>query len=255
MSHLSNNFRLLRKRKDLTQMELAEKLGVKRASIGSYEEDRSEPRLETITKACDFFNVSIDDLVNKDLSKVSENEVVIDNNKLRILTIAVDNENEELITFVPIKASAGYLTGYGDIEFIGELPKFRLPFTELSREKTYRAFEIAGDSMLPISSGSYIICEYVTEIKNLKSGYCYVLVSKDEGIVYKRVVNRINETKEFLLKSDNKEYEPYSVDAKSITEAWKAVGYVSFELPTENNMSINELSNIVMNLQNQLKNS
>ena len=255
MSCLSNNIRFLRKRRDLTQMELAEELGVKRASIGSYEEDRSEPRLETITKVCEFFNVSIDDLIYKDLSKVSKNEVIIDNNKLRILTIVVDSENEELITFVPVKASAGYLTGYGDIEFIEELPKLRLPFTELSREKTYRAFEIKGDSMLPISSGSYIICEYVTEIKNLKSGYCYVLVSQDEGIVYKRVINRINDTKEFLLKSDNKEYEPYSVDAESITEAWKAVGYVSFELPTENNMSINELSNIVINLQNQLKNS
>ena len=255
MSHLSNNFRLLRKRKDLTQMELAEELGVKRASIGSYEENRSEPRLETIIKACDFFNISIDDLVNKDLSKVSENEIIIDDNRLRILTIAVDSENEELITFVPIKASAGYLTGYGDLDFIEELPKFRLPFNELSRGKTYRAFEIKGDSMLPISSGSYIICEYVTDIKSLKSSYCYVLVSQDEGIVYKRVINRIQDSREFVLKSDNKEYEPYNINCESITEAWKAVGYISFELPSENNMSINELSDIVMNLQNQLKNN
>lgn len=48
-------------------------------------------------------------------------------------------------------------------------------------------------------------------------------------------------------------FNSYNIKCDTVTEAWKAIGYLSFELPNENNISINELSSIVMNLQNQLK--
>lgn len=253
MSYLSTNIKLLRRKKGLTQQELADMLDVKRASIGSYEENRSEPKLETINKACNFFQVSIDEIINKDLNNISKNEIINSNGeKLRILAITVNQEDDELITFVPIKAAAGYLNGYGDIDFIEELPKFNLPFPELSKNKTYRAFEIKGDSMLPIKTGSYIVCEYMQDIRNIKSNNCYVLVTIDEGIVYKRVENNLIDTQELYLKSDNKDYTPYSINGSSVTEAWKAIGYLSFDIPTESNISVNDLSNIVVKLQSKL---
>jgi hypothetical protein len=53
---------------------------------------------------------------------------------------------------VPLKASAGYLNGYADPEYVAKLPKFYLP---MFKQGTFRAFEIKGDSMLPIISGRY----------------------------------------------------------------------------------------------------
>lgn len=254
MSYLSKNLKFLRRGKGLTQQGLADKLDVKRANIGSYEEDRSEPRLNTVKKMCDFFKISIDDMINKDLTIISTDEMSIaKDERLRVLTIAVDKDDEELITLVPIKASAGYLDGYGDIEFIEELPNFSLPFPEISRGKTYRAFEIKGDSMLPIASGSYVLCEYVTDIKSLKSGNCYVLVSNQEGIIYKRVINELKQNQKLYLKSDNKNYDPYNIDGNDIREAWKAIGYLSFDLPEENTISIAELSDIVMDLREKIE--
>lgn len=253
MNYLNENIRFLRRKKGLTQQELAEILDVKRASIGSYEEGRSEPKLETITKICNFFKTTIDEIINKNLSKVLKNDFINnDGEKLRVLTITVNPENDELITLVPVKAAAGYLNGYGDIDFIKELPRFSLPFSEISKSKTYRAFEIQGDSMLPIKSGSYILCEYVQNIRNIKSHNSYVLVTTDEGIVYKRVENHLENTQELLLKSDNKEYRPYSISGNSVSEIWKAIGYISFDLPSENQMSVNDLSNMVINLQSKL---
>jgi hypothetical protein len=59
-----------------------------------------------------------------------------------------------------VKASAGYINGYSDPEFVRELPKFHLPMLQGG---TFRAFEIKGDSMLPIHPGSIIVGEYVDD--------------------------------------------------------------------------------------------
>jgi transcriptional regulator with XRE-family HTH domain len=240
MNFLGANIKFLRKQKELTQEKLASKIGVKRALIGAYEEERAEPKLRTMFTICHYFNVTIDDLVNTDLSAQKENTTTIDmkGEKLRILPITVDQTERELCTIVPVKASAGYMKGYGDIDYIEALPKFPLPFPELPKDRTYRLFQISGDSMLPVLPKSYIICEYVDDWHNIKNEECYVLITHYEGIVYKRVINNLNE-KELILKSDNTEYKPYKIQATEIIEVWKALGYTSFELPDTQQVPLN----------------
>ena len=76
-----------RKRENLTQMQLAEKLGITDKAISKWETDQSIPDLDKIKILSEYFNVSIDDLVNgKDLdinkdSKTDEtiNEKIDDN--------------------------------------------------------------------------------------------------------------------------------------------------------------------------------
>ena len=103
------------------------------------------------------------------------------------LSVVVDSENEEMIAVVPIKASAGYLNGFADPEYVGQLPAFNMPVPELSRGKTYRVFQLKGDSMLPVQEGSYVFCEFVESIVDVKDGETYVMITKDEGLVYKRL--------------------------------------------------------------------
>ena len=117
MNFLGSNLRLLRKEKGLTQEQLAGKIGIKRSLIGAYEEGRTEPKLQTILNICHYFNVSIDALINHDMSKTKKTALQdFKGRQLRILPIAVDKQNEkELCTIVPVKASAGYMKGYGDV--------------------------------------------------------------------------------------------------------------------------------------------
>jgi transcriptional regulator with XRE-family HTH domain len=232
MSHLANNLRHLRKQNQLTQEQLALKLGLKRAMIGAYEEGRAEPRLITLQHLCQFFKVRMDQLVLRDLSiEKPIEEVDIEGRKLRILPIPVSvADDRELGTLVPVKASAGYLNGYGDADYVGALPRFSLPFPELPQDRTYRVFQIRGDSMLPVPPGSYIISQYVQDWNDIRNEECYVLITRDEGIVYKRVLNNLREG-QLLLKSDNPVYDPYTVPVGRVVEVWKAVGVVSFELP------------------------
>ena len=152
MNYVKNNLKFLRKKEALTQEQLATKIGVKRAMIGAYEEGRAEPRLHTLQHLAAYFQVRLDDFVNKDLSGSSSiPKADISGAQLRILPVVVDGTDErELGTLVPVKASAGYLSGYGDADYIGALPRFSMPFPELPQDRTYRVFQIRGESMLPI---------------------------------------------------------------------------------------------------------
>ena len=62
--YLSHNLKALRKQKQWTQQQLAERVGVKRSLIGSYEEGRAEPKLDTLLALSEVFQVTLDRLVH-----------------------------------------------------------------------------------------------------------------------------------------------------------------------------------------------
>lgn len=255
MEYIGQNIKYLRKLKGLTQDELAKNIGVNRAMIGSYEENRAAPKLSVLQDISYFFDISIDALVKQKLWQESNNGILSDfisGDKLRIISTVVDKDDKELITNVPIQASAGYTIGYSDPTYIEELPHFSLPLTELSKERTYRVFQIKGDSMEPIKSGSYIICEYLANWEEIYDGKPYILISRNDGIVYKRLYNKINETGEIILKSDNPEYDPYTLKAEEVFEVWKALGFISFSLPEPDDLNISKLHNMILGMKNDI---
>ncbi len=256
MVNLNENMRSLRKRLKLTQDQFAAKLDIKRSLLGAYEEGRAEPKLELLQKIAEVFDVSVDDLIGKDLSVPgSETKSPIMSVSARskeILVVTADSSGKDNIELVPIKAAAGYLNGYADAEYVKELPKFQLP---ILKQGTYRAFEINGDSMLPLLPGTIVIGEHVEDIKNIKSGKTYVLVSQREGVVYKRVFNYLNESGKLFLVSDNRHYSPYQVDGNEIMEAWSAKAYISVQFPdvdSKQDVSVEELAGVVLDLQKEI---
>lgn len=228
MSNIANNLKYLRKKKRLTQQQFADEMGIKRASVGAYEESRAEPKYELLKKIADFYNLTMDELANDEINDKWRPRPRGDAANVRVLSVTVDGDDRENIELVPVKASAGYLNGYADPEYIAELPKFSLP---MFRQGTYRAFEIKGDSMLPLQPGSIVIAEYVENWSEIKPGQTYVVISRDEGVVYKRIAFKYKEEKGLKLVSDNKSYEPYWVAADDILEVWKAKAYISTQLP------------------------
>lgn len=218
MKNLSKNIKHLRKIKKLTQEVLAEELLVTRSRISSYEENRSSPTIEFLIAFSEYFKIPIDIIVKNDLTKAKDVSFIEVGNKRVLFPIAIDDDNENLIEVVPAKASAGYLLGYDDPEYIEQLEKIKLPFLPTGK---HRAFPIKGDSMLPMKDGSYVVAEFVEDIKEAKSGLSYIVVTKDDGMTYKRIYNQIAEKQSFLLKPDNSSYQPYEVPVTEILELWK----------------------------------
>ena len=218
MSFLSKNIRHLRQLKGLSQEFLAEELGGTRSQITSYEASRTEPSLEILIKISDYFKLPVDILIKKDLTKTKENSFIEIGNQRVLFPILVDSENEDLIEVVPVKASAGYLLGYDDPEYIEQLQKIKLPFLPTGK---HRAFPIKGDSMLPMKDGSYVVGEFVEDITDIKNGTSYIVVTKNDGLTYKRLYNFIEERGTILLKPDNSSYQEYEVPINEILELWK----------------------------------
>lgn len=252
---IASNIKYLRKSKELTQDQLADKIGVNRAMIGSYEEGRAIPKVQALQALSHYFGITLDALVLYDLSKTSSTKEMSDIDKkgsnLRVVSTIVDRDNNELITLVPVKAAAGYLTGYADPDFIDALPRFSLPFQEISKERTYRAFQITGDSMDPIPPGAYIISEYLQDWHKINDGKTYVLVTREEGVVYKRVF--MHSSGELWLKSDNPIYDAYSIHLNSILEVWKAVGYICTAIPETGAVSLSKLSSMIVEMKREIE--
>lgn len=228
MSNIASNLKFLRKKKGFTQQQFADAMEIKRASVGAYEEDRAEPKYELLKKIAEFYDLTMDELAHDVIDEKWKPTPRSNASNLRILSVTVDSDDRENIELVPVKASAGYLNGYGDPEYMAELPKFSLP---MFNQGSYRAFEIKGDSMLPLSSGSIIIAEYVENWHDIKPNHTYVIVSKEDGVVYKRVGLKFKDDKGLKLVSDNKTYEPYWVQTADIIEVWRAKGFISTNLP------------------------
>jgi transcriptional regulator with XRE-family HTH domain len=241
MSTAGQNLKYLRKLRGWTQEEFAVKLGIKRSLLGAYEEERAEPRIEVLEVVGDMFKLTLDELLRKELSDTKGSYL----SKRRAQKL-VTASNE--IQLVPVKAAAGYLAGYADPEFLDELNTFTLP---MLAPGTYRAFEIVGDSMLPTPSGSVIVGEKVDDLEEVKSNQTYIVVSRNEGIVYKRVMKNNKSRTKLTLVSDNTAYQPYNLNADDVIEVWKAQMVIS-KANTQQRWDVNQLASLVSNLQEQV---
>jgi DNA-binding XRE family transcriptional regulator len=67
VSFVAINLKMLRRINSLTQDELSVKIGIKRSSIGAYEEDRAEPKLDTLITICEYFCVPIDKFLKMEI--------------------------------------------------------------------------------------------------------------------------------------------------------------------------------------------
>jgi transcriptional regulator with XRE-family HTH domain len=225
---LKENLRQLRKRQGLSQEEVSKVLGVSRITYGDYERGKTEPNIESLRRLASLFKISLDSLISGNTASLLSDAT--NQGDIKILAITVDSENKGNIDLVRSKARAGYAQQFSNPEFVKDLPKIYFPSIP---QGTYRGFEIEGDSMLPLDPGSIVICSYVEKLQDIKTGKCYVLVLKDEGLVYKRV-SFSSSRDAIILASDNKSYSPYQIHPSEIAEIWSYYAHLSF---TENILS------------------
>jgi DNA-binding XRE family transcriptional regulator len=236
--YVARNLQLLRKRRKRTQDDVAFAIHIKRSTYTGIEVGNSLPSIEVLIALSGYFSISVDTLLKVDMTTLSEYQlselergidVYVRGTHLRVLSKTTNENDDENIELVPERAKAGYSTGYADPEYIGELPKFQLPF--LSKNKKYRSFQIAGDSMLPIPEGSWITVEFVQDWHTIQSGKPYIILTTDDGIVFKVVDNLIQDEGLLRLYSLNSLYKPYDVKIPDIREVWRFVNFISSEIP------------------------
>jgi transcriptional regulator with XRE-family HTH domain len=274
--YLATNLKFLRKRSGKTQDGLSSEVKIGRTTIANYEAGVSEPNLETLIYFSNYFGVTLDDLLSKNMEetlKSTEKDLMLRSAFAKtagrpVLSgrptgyggipriITVDNSGNDNIVYVPVKARAGYLSGYGDAEFMETLPTFRLPGLN---NATYRMFEVDGPSMAPnVLHGDRIIGEWVDELDKIRDNRVYVVVHTG-GVAVKRVVNRLKERGKLYLKSDTiahrHEFPTLEIDPADVKEIWYGRMKISsdFSEPAEVYHRLADLETDVMEMKHMLK--
>ena len=218
MSFIGKNIKKIRGVKGLSQQAFAELFDLKRATLGAYEEGRSEPRIDTIIKIANYFSISIDSLLTSDLTV---------NELLRFkedLILTVDNLEKETLAVIPY-VSEQKITKYGkhynNAKFIEDLPKLSLPVEE---DKKLRAFTVTNLEMTDHDKGLYpkdvIIGEYI-ELDDIDSyGNGEVVIAVLEGEVIVRKIYFIAD--QVVLKAEHKNIEEKIFSKSVLKELWLA---------------------------------
>ena len=115
----------------------------------------------------------------------------------------------------------------------------------------YRAFEIIGDSMMPTPGGSVIVGEKVENIDDVKNNTACIVISRHDGIVYKRVQKNNRSKNKITLVSDNPSFHPYNMNSEEVLELWQAQVVIS-KVNMQQRWNMHQLTNIVSDLQEQV---
>ena len=245
---IANNIKHLRSLKGWNQQQLAEQLNLNRSRIGSYEEGRAEPSIGVLIQLSTLFHVAIDALLKCDLHKTDGASLMkVAENRL-LFPIMVDANNNDLVEVVTAKASAGYLNGYSDPEYFEKLPNMNLPFRIIGK---HRAFPIKGDSMPPLKDGSFVIGKFVETIADINDGDTYILITKEEGIVYKRIYKKEKNILE--LYSDNKTYSSYNVYTSEVLEIWQFVCTLNVSDKKEEELNLDSIMNMLRSMRVEIE--
>lgn len=223
----SNNIKILRSRLNLSQQQMSEELNIPRTTLSGWERASTEPNIEMLGRIAQYFDITLDDLLFGNVEHIQH--VRNKQNTMKVLAITVDSENKGNIELVETKAEAGYLESLNDPEFMRELPRIYFPNIP---QGTYRAFEIRGESMLPMEAGNIVITKYTENLGTLKDGKTYVVVGKNEGVVYKRVY-KDKKREQLILVSDNTLYPPYAIHFSEIQQVWQYYAHLNFSDPKE----------------------
>lgn len=137
------------------------------------------------------------------------------------------------VPVVPATAQAGYLSGYGDPEYIDELDTMPYPVDRQYKGR-YMCFEVRGDSMdngtsESILSGDFVLAREVQRHlwQDYKLHYkrwsAFVIVTRADGVLIKQITEHDVDGHKITLHSLNPLFADYVVDLSDVLEIYNVV--------------------------------
>ena len=233
MSQIGQNIRKIRSAKKLNQTQFAEIFNLTRGSVGAYEEGRAEPKIDTIIQIANYFSLSIDLLLNKEITVNDLFHLDAFRQKLNEAH-SFDQVKQKSpapgIGLVTIKNQLEYIVNYGNKDFLSNLPKIGLP---VNFKGTTRAFELNGSEMEynqnGLHHGDILLSELMDNSKRSKVGHIYIIVHK-RGIDVRRL--RSEQSNNYTLASDDPNYTDTIIEKNELYELWIVKGVYSTYLNT-----------------------
>lgn len=134
------------------------------------------------------------------------------------------------IPLLDISAAATPGAGYYAPDYIEQIGTIQLPESMVKRGKQHFAFSVINESMTPTLFRNDIIIIYESDIYSIIDDYVYVIVTRNDGIIIKRIKNRIEERGFIRCKSDNKAYSSYNLLPDDVLMVYQVICKMSFNM-------------------------
>lgn len=229
MSHIGKNIKKIRTVKKLSQTQFGELFGMSRGTIGAYEEERAEPKIDGVIQIAKHFGLSVDVLLIKELTVNELFSFNILNKKFNDAhhfdETSSRRTKKEGIKLVQLERRLEYLVNLDNRDYLSKLPTIDLPVGVPAQS---RAFVLEGSEMEYNQNGLHhgdILLSKACEVSlDLVVDKVYVVVTGSE--MYTRRLQKLSmDTLE--LKSDDPNYDLLSVSRVEIKEIWEVVGVYS----------------------------
>jgi transcriptional regulator with XRE-family HTH domain len=158
------NIKKIRGVKALSQQSFADLFGLKRGTLAAYEEGRSNPRLETVIKIANHFNLEIDELLKTELTV---NRLLEFNDRITTGPLNLPIQQFAVIPCVIEMLESDFIHQAGGPAICQRLPKLQLPLVE---GKGYIGYLVHSAEMMRVGGGGFLPKDVVVG-KKLDSAY------------------------------------------------------------------------------------
>lgn len=170
--YLNSNVKHLRTQKNISQQNLADEVGVDRSTISRIENNEIETTIDNAIKIAKVFDISLVDLINKDLR--FDNADIID----------LEQSIEMIPVYGTIKAGIPIESQTDIIDYI-DIPK-----SWANKGKKYYGLKISGDSMSPkYQDSDIVVFEFNEDVEQYKNKDVAVMINGTESTFKKILIN------------------------------------------------------------------
>ena len=127
MSFFGKNIKKIRGIKRMSQQAFADIFELKRATLGAYEEGRSEPKIATLIKVANYFSISIDAILTKE---ITVNELLHFNDAITTDVNQIVKSTLIEVPFVSVLNVLEFKDSFSGVSSYDSLPKLTLPIQE-----------------------------------------------------------------------------------------------------------------------------
>ena len=222
MSFFGKNIKKIRTVKKLSQASFADLFDLKRGVIGAYEEGRAEAKVDTIISIAKYFELSVDQLLTKELTINEIYHINTINDKLNYLK----SDNKQMyIPFVSITNKSKFIENYNNKEYLHKLPKISLPF--FKQENI--CFECFNSSMLGmysgIKQGDILITELIeyNDINRLQKSIAVIVLYNNDLVI------GLPEFKieKLILSPINMNFQRFYINKDKVKKVWKITNIIT----------------------------
>lgn len=210
-NEFSENLKILRKSKKLSQEKLADELKVSRSLIGMWESGQRKPSYETLELLADYFNIRLDDLSGRNINK--------DMNFSNISNIIPLPKTKKVPRLGKIACGEPILAeeNYDDYDDVPE--EIKCDFTLICE----------GDSMINarIQDGDIVYLREQPQVENGEIAACLVDGEFETKATLKRFYKYDDK---IVLQAENPKYQPFvyvNEEMNKVRIIGKAVGFTS----------------------------